>query len=158
MSKFLVYIHLEPYIKQWFIHENGGTEPVELVRGATERSVLEVFLQKTPPNFTPTLPDDSTVAIVIPEFKLKSPSVYNHLPTHAVRTLVDIIRQRFDVQLFRDLHRFGNLRDQTQNLIYAWMECHGIEINETNWNSIAKRYQRRCRSYSRHHKKEPKQT
>jgi len=36
---------------------------------------------------------------------------------------------------------------RTDELIYAFMEKNGIDMTETNWNAIAKRYQRKRNSY-----------
>ena len=29
-KKFFIYLDLEPYLAQWFIHDSGGTQPSEL--------------------------------------------------------------------------------------------------------------------------------
>ena len=48
MSQFLLYFKFEPYLAQWFIHEMGGTSPVELPRGSVESDILQLFLDKQP--------------------------------------------------------------------------------------------------------------
>ena len=58
-----------------------------------------------------------------------------------------MIRNRFDRELWNDLHNFGRIGKRQDELIYAWMEKHGIEMTETNWNAIAKRYQRQRNIY-----------
>ena len=62
------------------------------------------------------------------------------------------IRQRFVMALWQDLHKFGNIGKQRQELIYAWMEAHEIELTESNWNTIAKIYQRRQDVYRKQKK------
>lgn len=46
MSQFTINIELEPYLAQWFIHENGQEHPVSLRRGSAESDILELFLQQ----------------------------------------------------------------------------------------------------------------
>lgn len=29
-KKFFIYLDLEPYLAQWFIHDSGGTQPIVL--------------------------------------------------------------------------------------------------------------------------------
>jgi len=149
MSLLLVYVSLPPYLAQWFVHEHGGDEPVKLVRGSVESKILEVFLTKQPEGKRPELRDEGTVAIRIPEFRYKSPETYNYLPARAMEALRDAIRSRFDVQLWRDLYQFGTLLSgRLDELIYAWMEAHGIDDTETNWAAVSQRFQRLRRSYS----------
>ena len=53
MSNFLLYLKFEPYLVQWFIHEMGGTSPVELPRGSAESDILQLFLTKQPEDMSP---------------------------------------------------------------------------------------------------------
>ncbi len=147
-EQYCLYIKLEPYIKQWLIYECGGTIPVLFPRNSTERGILELFLEELPENTLPDLPkDENDLAILIPCFKHKKPEKYNYLPHTAKIALIKCIKNRFDVQLWLDLHRFGYIGKQQQDLIYAWMQKKGIEPDERNWNSIAKRYQRKRTYY-----------
>lgn len=147
MSSTVIYLNnVEPYLKQWFIHEQGGDYPVNLGRGSVESDMLFQFLinKKTE---EPPIIDERTLAINIPSFKKRDPRTYNHLPPMAKVALHKCIKNRFDVQMWNDLHQFSNLGMQIDDLIYAWMEKHGIELSETNWNAIAKRYQRKRKTY-----------
>ncbi len=137
---------MEDYLAQWFVHDQGGTVPVHLTRGSIESKVLEVYLAKQPAA-VPDIDRGGKVAIAIPSFRLKPPTVYNHLPKHAREALLGCIRNRFDIALWSDLHHFGNIGRRQEELIFAWMEKNGIAINERNWNAIAKRYQRQRIAY-----------
>jgi hypothetical protein len=128
-----IYIELEDYLAQWFIHEQGGNLPVQLTRGSVESKILEVYLTALPEGELPQCSGEGKVAIAIPSFRNRPP--------------LNIIRNRFDIQLWKDLHQFGHISKRQDELIYAWMEKHGITINETNWNAIAKRYQRQRTVY-----------
>lgn len=142
MDKFCVYIKMDDYLAQWFIHEQGGENPVNLIKGSIESKFLELALAKWPENVTPLPPDPSDVAIVIPFFRTKPPYTYNYLSKRSVNAIIGIIRNRFDVELWKAIHSFGRINEETKEIIYAWMENNGIEDSEKNWNAIAKRYQR----------------
>ena len=151
-----IYINnVEPYLKQWFVHEQGGDYPVNLMRGSVESDMLRLFLENKNADSSPVI-DDRTLAINIPSYKKKDPRTYNYLPPMAKVALHKCIKNRFDVQMWQDLHHFSNLGIQIDDLIYAWMEKHGIELTETNWNAIAKRYQRKRKAYLSYNSKKSK--
>ncbi|MDE6461257.1 MAG: hypothetical protein K2L32_00590 [Muribaculaceae bacterium] len=147
MSQICLYIPLEDYLAQWFIHEHGGEVPVHLTRGSVESKILEVYLTHRPEDQLPEIGGEGKLAIAIPSFRNRPPEVFNYLPQRALSSLLTIIRNRFDIQLWTDLHHFGKISKRQDELIYAWMEKHGIEMTETNWNAIAKRYQRQRTIY-----------
>ena len=70
MSQFTIHLDLEPYLAQWFIHEQGGEHPVSLTRGSAESDILELFLT-VQPEAIPTRPAPTDTAIYIPTFKHK---------------------------------------------------------------------------------------
>ena len=88
----------------------------------------------------------------IPTFRHRPAETYNHLPKFALAALLNSIRNRFDIALWNDLHHFGKIGRRQDELIFAWMEKHGIELTEANWNAIAKRYQRQRDLYLNRHR------
>ena len=149
MSQICLYISLEDYLAQWFIHEQGGNLPVKLIRGSMESGLLEQFLQTPPPDYEPDFGGDGKIAIEIPNFRSKDTRDNYYLPKKARELLIACIRNRFDIALWNSIHRFYNIFKRQDELIYAFMEKHGIEQNEKNWNAIAKRYQRKRDIYKR---------
>lgn len=147
MSRICLYIPLEDYLAQWLIHEHGGSVPVQFIRGSVECKILEVYLTHRPEDQLPEIGGEGKLAIAIPSFRNRPPEVFNYLPQRALSSLLTMIRNRFDIQLWNDLHNFGRISKRQDELIYAWMEKHGIEMTETNWNAIAKRYQRQRNIY-----------
>ena len=119
---------------------------MHLLRGSVESKLLQTYLAKRPIGQLPESGDGKT-AIAIPTFRNRPAETYNFLPKHALSSLLNIIRERFDVQLWEDLHQFGKIGKRQDYLIYAFMEKHGIEASEKNWNAIAKRYQRQRNEY-----------
>lgn len=146
-KKFFIYLELEPYLAQWFVHDCGGEQPVVLQKLSVERRVIEVYIQKLPPGVKPDIKDESKVEIVLPENRVKPPKTYNYLTKMGKDILKRSIRNRFVIQLWNDLHRYGYIGRRRDELIYGWMETHGIELTETNWNSIAKIYLRQHKNY-----------
>ena len=142
-----VYIDLDPYLAQWFVHEQGGCSPVHLLRGSIERCVLEQFLQRQPEGEPVQTYHEGCVPIVIPQFKHRPPETYCYLPPKAHELMVSVIRGRFDIDMWTSLNRFVSGVGRIDEMIYAFMEAHGIEPTDTNWNAIAKRYQRMRNSY-----------
>ena len=142
------FIDLEPYLAQWFAHENGNTYPIEIKRGSAESDLLQFFLQPQPrdPEYRvqiKALPGQ--VKIKIPWFKYKDIRTYNYLSPAGRSAIHGCIRNRFKVKLWKDLHTVGNVIQRNDIAITTWMEAHGIEVDDTNWNTIAKILQR-CRA------------
>lgn len=157
----LLYLDLEDYLAQWFIHDMGGEYPVFLKRGTIEYGMLETFLTTPPDHYEPPM-GDGMVPIELPNFRSKDTRYNYFLPKRATEALKACIRTRFDMCLWNEIHKFSNMFLRQDELIYAFMEKYGIEMTETNWNTIAKRYQRKRDIYrrvmSRKKKKEGKST
>lgn len=147
MKDICIYLDLEDYLAQWFVNEQGGGVPVRLSRGSVESKILEVYLVKCPDGVSPQTAGLGLLPVAIPSFRYRPPEVYNYLPQRAMNALLKCIRNRFDVQLWNDIHNFGLITKRQDEIIYAWMEKHGIDMTETNWNAIAKRYQRQRNIY-----------
>lgn len=79
MSKFVIYIKVEPFIKQWLIHSFGN--PVVFPAQSIENSTIRRFTQKQP-NAIPLPAGQDEVAIAIPDSKAKDPIIYNYLSTY----------------------------------------------------------------------------
>ena len=144
---YCIYLELEPYLAQWLLYDNGGITPVRFKKGSIENRILESFLIVMPPNARPDLPTATSLPVAIPSFKHLDPRTYNYLPVSAKKELKYCIRNRFLIQLWNDLHQFGHIGKRRDNLIYTWMDAHGIENTETNFNTITKIYQRQHRAY-----------
>lgn len=162
MNTVLIYLALPPYLAQWYAnectrihHRDESTcpheiyrfpEPVQPVRNSAESDILESWLDKQPKNALPPMAShDDTLAIQIPSFPGKPVDYYNYLSPEATKLLIETIRNRFQVALFTDIHkaRAKNPGTRIDLLINAWMEKHCIEYTDTNWNALAKIYQRK---------------
>lgn len=142
MSRICFYIPMDPYLAQWFINDMGGEYPVSLRRGSIERKFVELYISTQPEGATPSLPGEGMVAVEVPSIRGLYTESYCYLAPNYVESLIKIIRDRFDVALWQDLHHFGRIGKRQDYLIRAWMEKNGIEDVGSNWDTIAKRYQR----------------
>lgn len=149
MAKQYLYINLPSFVAHWLINDCGGL-PVKFKKGTPEYMLLEVFMQ--PGAEEKIIHEevseelDEAVQVMIPSFKYKNES-FNTLPPRAKTALEHMISERFSTNLFKDLHRFGNIGKKQKDLIYAWMEAHGIPDEGANWEAIDKRYQRLRKTY-----------
>lgn len=148
MKPVLVYLKLEPYLAQWFVNEMGG-EPVQLPKRSAEADILEYFLKPTPEGVLPELKQEGDISIILPTFKHKDPAYFNYLPPRAMLALARCISTRFRVQLWQDLHQLHHTESCITDLIYAWMENHGIDLTEQNWETIRQLYFRKRKIYLR---------
>lgn len=160
MSAFCIYLTLPPYLAEWYAHncrEHKFVQydfcpsepitpltPVEPIRGSYESMVLQHWLMKQPTAIPEPIPEDANLAIEIPYFKDKDPRYYNYLTKTAKQHLAKAIANSFRIQLWEELHQFDVKLNRQDETIYIFMENHGISCTDTNWNAIAKIYQR-CR-------------
>lgn len=148
MSPILIYLKLEPYVAQWFVHEMGG-ESVHLPKGSAESDILEYFLKPTPEGVTPQMKQDGDISIMLPVFKHKNPAYFNYLPPRAMAALARCIVTRFRVKLWQDLFQLHHTECCLTDLIYAWMELHGIDCTAQNFETIRQLYFRKRKLYLR---------
>lgn len=144
----VIYLKMEPYLRQWFIHENGGVEPVRLRRGTPESNIFQAFIGKKPEDWS-SVPEEGCVAIIVPQYIGLDPEYWCYLPPRAKQTLYNCIKSSFDVQLFKELNGVMERRVLLRDIIDSYMEKHGIEDTETNWNALAKIFMRKRENYLR---------
>lgn len=143
MSCYCIYLQMPDYLAQWLAAEQGSDFPVKLLKGSAESKFLEFYISKLPKDQQPHMQQPGEIAIEIPYFRFKPPETYNHLSNRSKKALLKIITDRFDIELWKDIHQFGRLIKEPQDeRLYAWMEVKGIECLPKNWDAIAKRYQR----------------
>ena len=142
MSEVLIHLKLDNYLAQWLINESGGV-PVVFKKHSVENDILYCNLKERPLFGRKDKPGEGKLPIALPYFKDRDPRKYCFLSKPARLALTECIRSRFVLELWKDLHKFGNIGKRKQDLIWAWMDTHGIEATETNWNTIAKIYKRK---------------
>ena len=147
----IIYLKLDTYLAQWVVHEYG--EIVEFPRNSAENDVIQLGLMRKPILAYVPGPGEGYVPIKVPYFKERNIRIYNYLSYSGRKSLARCIRSRFVIALWNDLHKFGHIGRQKQDLIWTWMEAHGIDTTETNFNTLFKIYKRK-RDVYRHKMKE----
>ena len=84
------------YLRQWFVHQHGGGEPVKLNRCSPESDLLRMSTIRMPENILPPRQQDDEVAICIPYYKSHDPRTYNYLSkqgkeAHVYNTLSELL-------------------------------------------------------------------
>ena len=147
MSNYCIYLKMPSYLRQWFIHRHGGSDPVQLIRGSIESKLLQRATVKMPENILPPRQQEGEVAINIPYSKSHDPRIYNYITETGKRALIQRIKEDFDIDVWEYLHDFGKVGAQQKDLIYLFMEQRGIKEDGTCWDAIAKIYQRLRKNY-----------
>lgn len=163
MTSNYLYLTLPDYLAQWYAHEclrNQQAEsdtfsvpvyrypqPIAPLRGSIESEILKAHLTKQP-EATPTdFKDGANFVLAIPSFRNRDPQIYNYLSPEARKFLYDTMRTRFQVSLWQDIHNLQTAFTRKDLAIQAWMDHHGIEVTDTNYNSVVKIYDRAYATY-----------
>lgn len=158
MNDFLIYLPLENFMAQWFRHRHGGSPyTVRLVRGSVESKRLKALLDVPPSGFVPAPPPQGCVPVAIPSFPAKDPRQFNYVSPQGINALVETLRDLFDLELHDYYVKTYIKGSRIDYMIEAWMELHGIEFNDTNYNSVKKRLDRvRKKIYVKRHRDKEK--
>ena len=145
-----IFLTLEPYLAQWLLHECDGESPIKFKKNSAESKILELYLTTQPrkESYIPqTRPEPGQITVVLPHFRYKDTRNNNYLPPRGVVALQECIRNRFRVELWKDLYTIGNVIKRTDISITNWMKLHGIVDDDRNFNTIAKILQRSRAAY-----------
>lgn len=143
MSRFSVFIKAPDYLDQWMRHEYWDEESQRVVfpRCSAPRAVLQSLLRKPPVGFRQG-DTSGLLPVEVPSFKGLNPATFNYLSPSAQSALVSSCKKLFQATLFEELHHLFNHDVQISDIIYAFMERHGIENTERNWETIRQMYSR----------------
>lgn len=147
---YTIFLPLEPYLAQWLRHECGGQSPIRVKRGSAEADILEMYLRPQPrtPGYRPQLKArQGEVEIALPWFRRKNIRTHNYLPPRAASLLHECIRNRFRVRFWHDLYTLAHIGHRIDLRLEEWMERHGIEVDDRNYNTLQKIFQRKRALY-----------
>lgn len=149
MSQYILHFQVPEYLAQWLRHEQNSN-PVKLTRGSVEADVLEYYLCRQPT----TLPLESVreecrgnLEVFIPSYASKDVRIWNYLPPKSAKVFIDCIHARFVIQLWQEIHKLENVGSSITDLIFAFMERHGIEDDGKSWETLRQIYYRRRNAY-----------
>lgn len=90
MDSICIYLDVEPYLKQWFIHDMGNEHPVSLIRNSAESDIVRRWLTVLPPDKSLPIGDTDLLAIYMPSYnELDSKNLY-YLPSAALKLLNNV--------------------------------------------------------------------
>lgn len=143
MSQFSVYINPPEYLGQWLRHDFWDTESERVVfsRGSAPRAVLSSLLRKAPRDYRPD-DSDGRVPVEVPTFKGINPATFNYLSPKGQTALISACKKLFQSTLSNELHELFSHDVQITDIIYEFMDRHGIEPTERNWETIRQMYLR----------------
>lgn len=143
MSQFSVYIQAPEYLDQWLRHDfwDADTQRIVFPRGSAPRAVLSSLLRKAPRNY---MQGDTSglLPIEVPSFKGINPASFNYLSEAGQSALISTCKKLFRSTLFNELHELFDHDVQITDIIYDFMDRHGIERTERNWETIRQMYAR----------------
>lgn len=145
MSQFNIYLDEVPdYLDQWMRHDlwNPVTERVEFERGSAPHAILAAFLTKAPANAVDVADRDKLLPVEVPTFKGINPETRNYLPKRGRDLLLSSCKNIFKALLDSELGAFYSMDIQITDLVYAFMEKHGIDPTEKNWETIRQMFSR----------------
>lgn len=145
MSKYVVYLRLQPFVAQWLRHHYGS--PVRFQSHSVENSTILQFTQKLPPGMQPDTAAEGLTPVCIPDNEKKDPATYNYLSPKGKEAVEDCIERTFRLMMWNELNDMSGVGCSVLGAIDAWCEMHGISIEYDR--TILQRYYRLRNSYVR---------
>lgn len=185
-----LYLECPKYLAQWYGHRQYQSQhaqdeyaddyiydtdrtayeldAVQLNRLHPESVVLEMLLIKQ--SSTPDLPGENvTLCIQIPEYKGKSPLVYNRLSESSKRKFIEKIKRQFDAEIIPYVQQYRAkmmaasppVRVPEKEAIDAFMDTNGIDPMHIDtvikaYNRAKERYRKTMYYMSKVHQKRKK--
>lgn len=143
MSKFVIYLKLQPFVAQWLHHHYGN--PVQFQPQSVENATILQFTQKLPQGRFPDTAAEGLTAVCIPDNEKKDPATYNYLGPKGKDAVVDCIERTFKLMMWSELNDMSDIGCSVLGAIDAWCEKHGIDIEYDR--TILMRYNRLRNSY-----------
>lgn len=143
MSQFSVYFNPPEYLGQWLRHEFWDDESGRIVfpRGSAPRAVLQSVLRR-PPHGYRSDNNAGMLPVEVPSIKGVNPASFCYLSPSGSSALASACKSLFKAMLFNELHELFGHDVQITNIIYDFMDRHGIEPTEKNWETIRQMYLR----------------
>lgn len=143
MSNYCLYFKVPSYLDHWLRHDywNPLTCRVEFERGSNIHSILSTFLRKRPADFEQG-DVSGLLPVEVPTFKGMNPDQHNYLGQDGRKAVVSAIKRNFKTCIDKELSVFYAQDISITDIIYAFMESHGIDKTERNWEAIRQMYYR----------------
>ena len=143
MSSYCIHLNLPAYLDQWLRHDywNASTGRVEFDRGSNCHCIMATFLKQRPTGYKES-DYEELLPVEVPTFKGMRPESHNYLSQEGRSALISAIKRNFKVLLDKELAVFFTQDVSITDIVYAFMEMHGIESTAQNWETIRQMYKR----------------
>ena len=143
MSQFTLYIKAPAYLDQWLRHQywDEASGRVVFQRGSAPQAVLYSLLRQPPKGYVEK-PDPTLLPVEVPSFKGVNPATRNYLSESGRAALISACKKLFRSMMILELGELFGHDVQITDIIYDFMDKHGIERTETNWETIRQMYLR----------------
>lgn len=143
MSNHTIYLKVPSYLAQWLRHDywDDAAGRIKFERGSNIHSILSTFLRKQPLGYDPGDVSD-LLPVEVPTFKGMNPDQHNYLGRDGHKAVVSAIKRNFKTCIDKELSIFYGQDISITDIIYAFMEAHGIDATERNWEAIRQMFYR----------------
>ena len=143
MSKFSIYITPPRYLEQWLRHEfwDVETSRVILPRGSSAREVLKAALQITPRGYMAN-ESEGTLPVAVPSIKGIDPAKFCFVCDSGKVAVISACKNIFRANFIKELKPLFVLDVPITDVVYNYMDRHGIERTEQNWEAIRQMFYR----------------
>jgi len=143
MSQYTLHLKAPDYLDQWLRHDFWDEESRRVVfpRGSAPRAVLQSLLRRPPHNYYEA-PNPELLPVEVPSFKGINAASFNYLSHTGRAALISACKKLFQATLFNELHELFAHDVQITDIIYDFMDRHGIDRTEKNWETIRQMYSR----------------
>lgn len=138
----ILYLEMPDYLGQWLCHDywNAEGQYISFPRGSAPMVILLSLLRRSPEIVNE--PTQGSVPILLPTFKGIPEDAFNYLSKAGQIAFVSACKTLFKSVMFSELNRLFDQKVQITNIIYDFMDRHGIEPEERNWETIRQMYMR----------------
>lgn len=143
IPQYFVYVSAPAYLEQWLKHTYGAPDSpyVSFPRGSAPAAIMQASLRQPPVGWTYGN-TDGKVKIAVPPIKGLKTGTFCYLSPDGEAALVSACKKLFQARLYLELHELFSHDVQITNVIYDFMDRHGIERDEKNWETIRQMYAR----------------
>ncbi len=128
MSKFVFYVALKPFIRQWAVHHFG--EPITFPPQSAGNARIVAVLLRRPKDALPDMPAPDLTPVAIPYSKQKDPEAWNYVTPSGRRFVAEYIEALFQDNLYGEFKEMcDDGKAKLQTAAYTWCEMHGINID-----------------------------
>jgi hypothetical protein len=138
-SNVIIRLECEPYLIK-FLEKLYGPSPVNFPRKSNFNCILDVFLERTPPDFTRPDFGSRNLDIHLPFFELKDVRSYNYLSPTKEKIFIKEIWKYFKITYRGDIAKYIVLGLDRKDALDLFIEKY--DLSQDCWDFLEKDFQR----------------